>query len=277
VSPDLIADRRGISRVTGFSPRRRWAEFRYRRLLRRLAGPRLLDTFAAIYETPFFVEIGANDGVQHDFLRDHILAKGWRGIMIEPVPYVYERLRQNYAEVPGVMLENIAISDQDGTLPFYHLIKPDPAETASLPDWYDGIGSFSKETILSHRNDIPDLDERIVELQIPAMTFESLLRAREVDRVDLLMIDTEGYDGEIVRHLDLATRAPAVLIYEHFHLAPDERAACRGVLEDAGYATMEEGFDTFAVHAQAEPRLRTEFGRLRPAVAGVSKHDEGGA
>ena len=50
------------------SPGRRWARLRYRRLLARMAGPRLLRRFAEAYPEAFFVEIGANDGEQHDQL-----------------------------------------------------------------------------------------------------------------------------------------------------------------------------------------------------------------
>ena len=43
--------------------------------------------------------------------------------------------------------------------------------------------------------------------------------------------------------LDLSRRHPRLLIYEHYHLASDERAACRAHVERCDNATMEEGFD----------------------------------
>lgn len=92
-------------------PGRRWRRARYERLQRRLAGPRILRAFADRYPKAFFVEIGANDGEQHDHLRPLILGEEWRGIMVEPVPYVFERLRQNYDRVlERVTLENSAIT-----------------------------------------------------------------------------------------------------------------------------------------------------------------------
>src|SRR4051794_25058506 len=153
------------------APRRLWRSARYRRQLRNLAGPKLLKAFADAYPDAYFVEVGANDGEQHDHLRPLILSGRWSGLMVEPVPYVYERLKRNYADVEGVEAVNVAIADRDGELPFYHLVKPSPEERDSLPDWYDGIGSFSRDALLQHRRHIPDIERRIVEKRVPALTF----------------------------------------------------------------------------------------------------------
>lgn len=257
-----------------FSPRRLLADFRYKRLLRRMAGPKLLRAFASVYPRPFFVELGANDGIQHDFLRPFVISRPWSGIMVEPVPYVFERLRANYAGFDRVILENAAISDRDGTLPFYHLAPASEHDRQLLPQWYDGIGSFSRETVLRHAQHIPDVEDRLVRVQIPALTFSSLLERHGVKELDLLVIDTEGYDWEIIRHLDLSRHAPKLLVYEHFHLHPSERTACRKHVERGGYETMEEGFDTFCLSWQADRRLRRRWARLRPAIDGVSEFDQ---
>jgi hypothetical protein len=45
-------------------------------------------------------------------------------------------------------------------------------------------------------------------------------------------------------------------------------------VREHGFETMEEGFDTFCLGPAAGAELRAAFRRLRPAVAGVSKHDE---
>ncbi len=250
------------------------SELRRRRFERLLAGPRLISAFAKSNPRAFFVEIGANDGEQHDHLRPFILSSEWRGIMVEPVPYVFERLRRNYAGVERVALENAAIATDDGTLPFYYLRDASEEERARLPAWYDGIGSFSKEGVLGHVRHIPDVQSRLVCAELPALTFESLCEKHAVGRVDILLIDTEGYDWEIIRHIDLAARRPTLLVYEHFHLSAADRAECASHLTRLGFQTLEEGFDTFCLGVDADDRLRKTWSRLRPAVAGVSVHDE---
>ena len=250
-----------------------WARLKYRRLMARMAGAQLLDAFAQAFPAACFVEIGANDGEQHDHLRPIVLERRWRGVLVEPVPYVFERLRRSYAGVDHVALENAAIAASDGELPFFHLSEADPA-TERIPDWYDAIGSFSREAVLSHRPQIPDIDARLVETTVPTLTFESLLEKHGLEKVDLVAIDTEGYDWDVLQTIDLERRRPTLILYEHFHLEPAVRAQALAHLAAHGYETMEEGLDTFCVDPRADAGLSARWRRLRPAVAGVSKHDE---
>jgi FkbM family methyltransferase len=250
-----------------------WARLKYRRLLARMAAPRLLAAFADAFPQALFVEIGANDGEQHDHLRPIVIEHRWRGILVEPVPYVFARLAANYEGVGHVILENAAIADRDGELPFFHLREADRAQER-LPRWYDGIGSFSREAVLSHRAQIPDIDERLVETRVPALTFDSLLAKHAFERVDLVLIDTEGYDWEVLRTIDLDRQRPALIVYEHFHLDPAVRGEAREHVAAHRYETMEEGFDTFCLDPGADAALTARWRALEPAVAGVSKHDE---
>lgn len=260
--------------MTAFSPRRAWRALRFRRLERRLAGPRLMRAFADTHPEAFFVEIGSNDGVQHDYLRPYILGRAWRGVMVEPVPYVFERLRRNYGSIDRVALENAAIADRDGTLPFYHLREAGAAERDELPGWYDGIGSFSRDVVAGHANHIPDIEARVVSAEVPALTFESLCRKHDITGLDLVLVDTEGYDSRIVRSIDLADRHPRLLVYEHYHLDPEERAGCAEHVRRHGYETMEEGFDTWCIDPGPGDRLTDAWRGLRAAVPGVSAGDE---
>lgn len=247
---------------------------RARRIWRKLAGPKLLDAFADRYPEAFFIEVGSNDGEHFDHLRGLIRDRAWRGIMVEPVPYVFERLRANYGNLDRVELENAAIADRDGEMTLYHLREAGAGERERLPSWYDAIGSFSREAVLNHARDIPDIEERLVEIEVPCLTFDSLCAKHGAERVDLLVVDTEGYDYELLRSIDLAAHHPRLLVYEHFHLSPEDRRACRAHLEAHGYETIEEGFDTFCLDTSAEDDLTRVWAGLRPAMRGLSAAEE---
>jgi len=246
----------------------------HRRLVRRLAGPRLLAAFADCHSRPFFIEIGSNDGEQHDHPRPFILTRRWSGIMVEPVPYVFERLRRNYGSLPGVILERAAVADRDGEIPFYYLVDAPPKDRQRLPDWYDGIGSLSREAVLGHVKHIPDIESRLICEPVTALTFDSLCEKHGVAQVDLIVIDTEGYDWELLQRINFATWHPELLIYEHFHLSPADRKLAAAAMRERGYGTMEEHFDTFCLAHDADPRLRRTWERVRPALPGVSVHEE---
>jgi FkbM family methyltransferase len=232
-------------------PRVWWRRARYWYVTRKLAGPRLLRAFASAYPDAFFVQIGSNDGEQLDPLRRTILAGRWRGLMVEPVPYVYERLLHNYVPYRDrIRCVNAAIADHDGELPFFHLRPVEDYRREGLPFWYDQLGSFRKSVVLKHADVIPDIERRLVEVRVPCLSFDTLCQRHEVDRVDLLHTDTEGYDFELLKGIDLDRHRPRLLIYEHFHFTPEDRAACQVYLAGHGYEAIEEGMDTWCLRVR---------------------------
>jgi len=244
----------------------RLARWRYRRLVARMAGPKLLRAFAAAYPSASFVEIGANDGSSFDPL--HPIPAGWRGILVEPVPHMFARLRETVGDRPGLRLVNAAVAAEPGRLPFYHLAEADPSERAALPDFYDSLGSLHPETLLSHDARLAD---RMVEIEVEAVTFGALVS--DLERLDLLAVDTEGHDWEILRHADLGRHRPRLVLYEHFHLAPADRRAARDHLRGLGFETFEEGLDTFCLDTEPADELTARWRELRPALPGMSRFD----
>jgi FkbM family methyltransferase len=221
--------------------------YRQWRLNRALVGPRLLAEFAVGYPKACFIQIGSNDGVEQDSLRTTIVSHDWNGILVEPVPYLFASLKRNYERYDRIRLENVAIADRDGKLPFYHLPQTDHTQEG-LPRWYDGLGSFKRDVILTSAEFIPDIERRLITTQVPTLTFDTLCKRNNVDHVDLLQIDTEGYDYELLKLIDLKRYRPRLLIYEHKHLSATDRAACLEYLASHGYDTMSEMMDTWAVN-----------------------------
>ena len=62
----------------------------------------MLEALAYGGKNVFFIQVGSNDATHNDPLRRFILERGWRGLMIEPVPHVFERLKRNYANRPAI-------------------------------------------------------------------------------------------------------------------------------------------------------------------------------
>lgn len=207
---------------------------------------RVLAAFAESRERVFFVQVGSNDGGPGDHLTRFILERGWSGIMIEPVPYVFDRLVENHAGREGLILENVAVADADEAREFFYLRETDE----DLPKWYDRIGSFSLDTVLKHRHRIPDIEDRIVRCEVPCQTLQTLLDQHGVDHVDLIQVDAEGYDFEIIKLIDFKRFKPAVILYEHKHLGDSDKAACALHLENEGYLRSEIGPNTLCVSTE---------------------------
>lgn len=240
---------------------RRWREARLR-------GPRLMDAFARRYPEASFVQVGSNDAAKRDPLRAAFLKSRWTGVMVEPVPYVFERLRANYGSNARVRLENVAVATQSGSMPFHYLAQAAAGET--LPPWYDELGSFRKDVVLKHADRIPNLERRLVSADIPCVTLTQLCRRNGITAVDLLHMDLEGYDYELIKSIDFTTLRPLVLVYEHKHLDPLDRRRCLDGLREAGYAAFEERADTWCIDTRVRDERHERFLQTWRRIAGRS-------
>lgn len=225
--------------------------------VQRLKGPRVIKKMARLYPEAFFIQVGANDGDQLDPLRKAVHKGRWQGIMVEPVPYVFQRLKANNGHLSGrVKLENVAIAEVCGSLPFWHLRQATGDE--ELPRLYDAIGSFRKDVVLKHVNFIPDIEDRIICTEVMSITFEELCRRNNLDVIDILQIDTEGYDFEIIKTIDFERHAPKLLIYEHHHFTEETDRECLQFIQDKGYEFFKEGMDTWCLSVRPSHDTRKQ-------------------
>src|SRR6516162_6506806 len=190
-----------------------------------------LSNFARAERDVFFLQIGAHDGKTNDKLHDFVRKYRWRGVFVEPVPYLFDRLVRNYSGLPGLAFENKALGDDDGRRTFYWLRQNDD----SLPSWYDQIGSFDRRIILSHKEQIPNIEDYLVSRPVDCISFQTLVNIHRISRIDLILIDTEGYDFKILQQIDFSRFCPKLVIYEHIHLSAADKQRARTLLTDRGY------------------------------------------
>lgn len=212
-----------------------------------------------------FVKVGANDGVTGDPCSDILLAgTTWRGVLIEPVPYCFERLKRNFGDSKRFALEQVAIGASRGKAVFYFVDEQAASALPDLPSYFDQLGSFDKSHILKH------LDARIqpfiVESEVEVCTLSEVLDRNGVKDLHLLHIDAEGYDYEVLKTLDFANHAPTLLLVEHKHLSPEHRDQMQQLLKGHGYSIRDCGGDYFALN---ESRYRVLEGRA--GIAGAPK------
>ncbi|ONH33926.1 FkbM family methyltransferase [Pseudofrankia asymbiotica] len=188
------------------------------------------------------VQVGANDGSMGDPLHDTIVKHRWRALLVEPLPHLFAALKKNYAGVPNLSFEQAAIGLVDGTMTMYS-VTPRPGD----PVWAIGLSSFRRDVIMESQDEIPDIADRITEVEVPVMRLDTLLRKHGIDRVDVLQTDTEGYDFEILRQIDYSRwAAPRHLIYEACHLDGTTLDKTHEMLTAAGYTIVPAGYDEYA-------------------------------
>ena len=178
----------------------------------------------------FVLQVGANDGVGGDPIHQFVKSYKWKGLLLEPLPDIFEKLQGNYRNQKGIILHNAALAARDGAMTFYR-IKPGP----DVPEWCDGLGSFSRETILSHKHKFPTIENHVVAQTVEALSFKTLVEKFGICAIDVIVIDTEGYDYEVLKQIDFQRFRPELVIYEQIHLSDEVKKASIEMLNNAGY------------------------------------------
>jgi FkbM family methyltransferase len=188
-----------------------------------------------------FIQIGANDGVRGDPIREKVLNHAWTGLLVEPVPALFEQLKKNYAGLPGLKFVNAAVDVSPGTRAI-HFIRPG----LPVPDWANGLATFDLGRLQATARELGRHDTDIVHQEIQTLTWNQLLAETGGRRCDVLVVDAEGYDIPLLRAAPLDRWRPPVIQFEHSCAAPGDRLAFYGELIGLGYEIASDGPDTVA-------------------------------
>ena len=169
-----------------------------------------------------------------------------RAILIEPNPFAYARLEKTYEGLPDVTLIQAAIGERDGTANLYRVKKTD--RMASQVDWNLLFASFYREHLERHGIK-PDQIEQIT---VPCRSLSSLVAELGLTKIDLLQVDTEGFDAEVVRMALKLPMRPDCINFEHVHLRMADRQPIFDLLEAKGYLLS---YDVWNILAVQKPML----------------------
>ena len=225
----VIAGRKGLGRA-----RRRRAEARGSDRLSRPALHEIdMKLDAAIdRDGGFFVEAGANDGFTQSNTYWLERFRGWRGILIEPMPTHLEECRaegRHAALVHAALVPEAAAGDTV-TMQFGDLM-------SSVQEAHGGAGGardwVQPGLVLGWRD--------AHEAEVPARTLSGILDEQGAPEIDLLSLDVEGFEAQALRGLDFDRHAPRWIVVEAHDLASG-RQAIEDVLGDR-----------YVMHAQVSP------------------------
>ena len=220
------------------------AKWVYRRF--RKSDPTIQDRILkALGDKPkvFFVQVGSNDGLQGDPIHDLVVSRdNWSGIFIEPIDFLFQRLRKNYGEAERFVFENVAIGTEKGSKTFYYVSEKAKAEL-DLPYWHDQLGSFDKGHITRALGE--QMNPYIVEEDVECLPLQDVFDRNEIRSIDLIHIDTEGFDYKVLSQIDLERYKPSVILFEHHLLSDEEFVKARKLLRR--YRLLQYGNDTLAI------------------------------
>lgn len=201
------------------------------------------------------IQIGANDGITHDPIHKFIKRDNWKGVLLEPQKHVFDQyLSKIYRNNKGITTINAALGETDGHLNLYKI-------GFSNARWATGLATFDKSVLekaftsghvaknaAKENVAIPsNPDEHIVAEKVPLISAETLLSTYQIDKIDLLQIDTEGFDYEVIKMFDIKKTKPGLIVFESSHLPKETLAEAVAYLQENNYETVTSGANTVAM------------------------------
>lgn len=162
------------------------------------------------------VEVGA--GPEEGFSASkHWRNNGWRAICIDPVPKFVEQHKQAGSEI------------------YQYACSFEPKEKATFQTVVTGTWPSSMENIsysaLQVRYPLTMGRPVVTEIEVEVITLNSLLERLNVEKVDLVSIDVEGWEIEVLRGFDVNKYKPTVILLENF----EHRKSYVDYMESVGY------------------------------------------
>jgi FkbM family methyltransferase len=195
----------------------------------------------------FFIQIGAYDGRKDDPIYELVQRNRWSGILVEPQPDIFARLKQNYAGFSGLGFEQAAIVEEGASFSLYKL-KDEYAHLFHAD--HRTLSSFRPELIIRHLSQPVDVESAVQRVDAPHLSFSALLKKHGVTKIDLLQIDVEGYDFQIIRSIDFKQIAPKIIHFEYANLPAVERAECIDLLIAKDYKLVIGAYDATAFQSK---------------------------
>lgn len=152
-----------------------------------------------------FIEAGANDGINQSntyFLeRNH----GWTGILVEPIPRLYERCKRARPQSRVVNAALVGPENQDKDITILDL------GLMSVVDGSLGGGEPEKTHIEFGRS---FSGRKFAKSIATGVTLSKLIDEHGSNQIAFLSLDLEGYELEALKGLDLERHQPSCILVE---------------------------------------------------------------
>ena len=166
----------------------------------------------------FFLEIGAYNGKDFDGLYRYTHNNNWTGIFVEPIPEYFQQLKLNFQNIENKFFENSAITEEDGNYDIMRIVGDNK--------WTKGSSSLLPNKINKKYKYYKEL--------IKGISFNSLVKKYNIKKIDVLQIDTEGYDLIILKQI-IPTFKPKFISIEQYNLSYPDKMEVKKILKMEGY------------------------------------------
>lgn len=193
------------------------------------------------------IQIGANDGKRFDAVNKFIIKYSPYSILVEPIEEYFLQLKQTYKNQKNVEFENKAISVNDQ---INYLYKVKDSKINQYDEHVKGITSFDKNHLKKHGVQSGHIKRE----EVKSISISNLINKYE-NRVDLLIIDAEGYDGDIVIDLLKKSNARPIIIFEYIHIKFNTFKILIDLLSEKNYLFFKINENVVCFPREKSPKL----------------------
>jgi FkbM family methyltransferase len=198
----------------------------------------------------FTVNIGAMDGVLFDELHGYSSAYGFKGLFVEPIPYLFEKLKKNISSEN--FFENSCISTYNGEIEMIYIDR-EAIDKGNVHNCFYGMSAvYPPKNGLGSEGDKKVVDEYGRRINVPCITFETLMERHNIKSFQLLKIDTEGHDYDIFKQVDLIKYGVELIRLEWVNLSKQQQDFTIKKLEENKFVYSIIGQDIVAMKKNLE-------------------------
>jgi FkbM family methyltransferase len=217
----------------------------------------LIDKYSKAIPGLTVVQVGANDGFNHDPLVKFIKRDKWKGVLLEPQTNVYDRyLSKLHKNNFSIHVLNKALYWKDEERLLFKI-------SFSNARWASGLSTFNKASLLESIESghvarcaakegisLPEsLHDYIATTTISCISTETLIKQFDLHHIDLLQIDAEGYDVEIIKMMNISETKPGMIVFEHTHLTSEDLDYCFRLFDMNDYKIIKTKSDTAVIRS----------------------------
>ena len=126
------------------------------------------------YKDASVVQIGAMDGLNFDDTRGFLNLYGWKSLLVEPVPAIFNELKENFKDRTNYTFEQCAITENDGEIEML-TIPPDVIIQEGLHPGYKGMSALYPLKNGFNSESQRDIDVKTkfgINITVPSLTFD---------------------------------------------------------------------------------------------------------
>jgi FkbM family methyltransferase len=160
------------------------------------------------------IQIGSHIGNTSNDPIFNIVDNNTTLILVEPVPFLFEQLKNNYKKKfvnnQNIFFINKAASDFIGQIEM--TVPSLKNDFSKLPFWASQLASVNPSHATGHINNL--LVEKII---VETTTINEIVKEYNITNIDLLHTDTEGHDYIILMNYNFDIK-PKKIMFEHKHM-----------------------------------------------------------